>query len=78
MYIQVWEAAWPVRLLRRGPTWLVQALVSLISLLCFNRFVLWCVSAIAQSPGLHTAVRRTCSLPCGGDDALCCGVRVHG
>jgi hypothetical protein len=32
---------WQVRLLRSGPTWLVQALVSLVSLLCFNRFVLW-------------------------------------
>lgn len=32
---------WQVRLLRTGPVWLVQALVSLISLLCFNRFVLW-------------------------------------
>ncbi len=38
-----WEAAWPVRLLRSGPAWLVNALISLVSLLFFNRFVLWCV-----------------------------------
>ena len=30
-----------MRLLRRGPTWLVNAIVRLISLMFFNRFVLW-------------------------------------
>ena len=42
-----WEAAWPVRLLRSGPAWLVNALVGLVSLLFFNRFVLWCASPLS-------------------------------
>lgn len=42
-----WESAWFIRFLRTGPAMLVSCFIKLLSLIFFNRVVLWCV----RSPG---------------------------
>ena len=37
-----WESAWFIRFLRGAPTLLVRVFIKLLSLIFFNRVVLWC------------------------------------
>ena len=39
--VAAWESAWFIRFLRNGPALLVTAFIKLLSLIFFNRVVLW-------------------------------------
>ncbi len=40
-----WQSAWFIRFLHGAPTLLVRAFIKLLSLIFFNRVVLWCATA---------------------------------
>ena len=50
-----WESAWFIRFLRGAPTLLVRIFIKLLSLIFFNRIVLWCAA-----PALHWNIWCCC------------------
>ena len=41
--VEIWDGLWPVRFFLHAPAWLVRFVTSMLAILLFNRFVLWCV-----------------------------------
>ena len=54
-----WESAWFIRFLRGAPALLVRVFIKLLSLIFFNRIVLWC--AVASSSSVTSSLMLICA-----------------